>query len=245
MNRFKTCVAFALSTLVLGCGDGSTPADEATPERAPARVGFEILERLPNGHIRAWVNTGNITLDQFNALELPSTWFKNQPRESGGQGGPGAGGISSRFLSSPDLAEGEFTVQEHFGHQWFHAATVIEIGVPIGGDGLLFAARVKKFHEYTVQPGTPILLLVSPEGDAYFRNGRDATRMVDDPMLPDSWRLVDYTPSDTLTIELFDSNLVIRTDNEDSFQGPVPSLQGRISRRTDARSECPRGHAFA
>jgi len=72
------------------------------------------------------------------------------------------------------------------------------------------------------------LLLVSPEADAYFRNGRDATRTVDDPTLPDSWRLVDYTPPDTLVIELFDETLVIRTDNQDSFQGPVPALQGRF-----------------
>lgn len=224
MNLSKLGVALALLTCVLGCGDGSTPPDE---QPAP-RVGFEILERRPDGTIRAWVNTGDITREEFDALELPETWFKNQPRESGGEGGPSAGGISSRFLRSPDAVEGEFAVEEHFGFQWFHAATVVQIGVPIGGDGLLTAVRVRKFHEYTVQPGTPILLLVSPEGDAYFRNGRDANRTFDDPALPDSWRLVDYTPSDTLIIELFVENLVIRTDNQDSFQGPVPSLQGRL-----------------
>ena len=86
---------------------------------------------------------------------------------------------------------------------------MVEIGVPIGGNGLRTAARVRKYQEYALKPGTPILLLVSPEGDAYFRNGRDATRTVDDPSFPDSWRLVDYTPTDSLIIELFDDTLAI------------------------------------
>lgn len=116
-------------------------------------------------------------------------------------------------------------MQEMFGFQWLHAATVVEIGVPIGGDGLLTAVRVRK---YTVEAGSPVLLLVSPEGGAYFRNGRDATRTVDAPSIPESWRLVDYTPTDILVIELFVQNLVIRTDNQDSFQGPVPALEGRL-----------------
>lgn len=220
MNLSKLCLVLALSTCVFACGDGSTPADE--PER---RVGFEILERLPNGNLKAWVNTGDITREEFDALELPANWLKNQPRESGGAG---PGGISSRFLRSPDAVEGEYVLEELFGFLWLHAATVVQIGVPIGGDGELTAVRVRKYHEYTVEAGVPILLLVSPEGDAYFRNGRDATRTVDDPTLPDSWRLVDFTPAGPLIIELFDETLVIRTDNQDSFQGPVPALQGRL-----------------
>ncbi len=220
MNLAKICVVLALSTCVLGCGDGSTPPEEPAP-----RVGFEILERLPNGNLKAWINRGDITREEFDALELPGNWIKNQPRAGGGAS---AAGISSRFLRSPDAVEGEFTLEELFGFQWFHAATVVEIGVPIGGDGLLTAVRVRKYHEYTVEARSPILLLVSPEGDAYFRNGRDATRTVDAPTIPDSWRLADYTQPDILVIELFDETLVIRTDNQDSFQGPVPELQGRL-----------------
>lgn len=217
------CASFLLLVLL----SVFAPACGGSSDEAPPRVGFEILERLPNGEIRAWVNTGNINREEFDALELPPTWFKNQPRESGGTGAA-PGGISAEFLRSPDAPEGEFDVQEHFGFEWFHAATIVEIGVPIGGDGLLVAVRVRKWHEYTVAPGTPILLLVSPEGDAYFRNGRDASRTEDDPTIPAGWRLVDYTPTETLVVELWPDNLVIRTDNEDSFQGPVPPLRGRL-----------------
>jgi hypothetical protein len=34
-----------------------------------------------------------------------------------------------------------------------------------------------------------------------------------------------------LVIEMFDKTLVIRTDNEDSFQGPVPALKNVRSAR--------------
>lgn len=217
-SRLSLVLAFA--ACVFSCGDDGTVLEEPA-----SQIGFEILERLPNGNLKAWISP-DITREAFDALELPSNFFKNQPREGGGTE---AGGISNRFLRSPDaVLDGEFAVEELFGFQWFHAATVVQIGVPIGGDGLLTAVRVRKYHEYTVDAGSPILLLVSPEGDAYFRNGRDATRTVDDPTIPDSWRLVEYTPAETLIIELFDGNLVIRTDNQDSFQGPVPSLQGRL-----------------
>ena len=53
-----------------------------------------------------------------------------------------------------------------------------------------------------------------------------ANRISDTPTLPADWELVDYATPESLVIELFDENLVIRTDNEDSFQGPVPQLNG-------------------
>lgn len=209
--------ALALAVTLAACGDSGTPP----------RVGFEILERRPDGTIKAWVNVGDINREQFAALELPATWIKNQVRESGGTG---TGGITSRFLRSPDAAPGEYVVEQHFGYTWLHAATVVQIGVQLEGDpeGDLVAVRVRKYHEYTVEAGTPILALVSPSGEAYFRNGRDADRTVDDPTIPQGWRLVDYTPKEELIIELFDDTLVIRTDNQDSFQGAVPALFGLL-----------------
>ena len=42
-------------------------------------------------------------------------------------------------------------------------------------------------------------------------------------------QLVDYTVEEPLTIQLFGDSTVIRTDNQDSFQGPVPQLKGRFS----------------
>ena len=71
-----------------------------------------------------------------------------------------------------------------------------------------------------------MVLLISPEGEVYFRIGRDALRVSDEPSIPNLWRLEEYTTPEKLVIELFEENLVIRTDNEDSFQGPVSELEG-------------------
>ena len=64
--------------------------------------------------------------------------------------------------------------------------------------------------------------------DIYFRIGRDATRVSDEPTIPNLWRLEEYITPEKLVIQLFEENLVIRTDNEDSFQGPLPELADAI-----------------
>jgi hypothetical protein len=200
---------------LFGCSDGS----DSKIEQEQERVGFEILEIQSPNSIRAWISP-EITFEEFEALEVPPGWLKNQPRESA-ECGPDDG----RFLKSPDSTEdGDILVQEHFGFKWFHAATVTGTNIPLDDQGLLRGSTVRKFHELTYNAGSCMVLLVSPEGEVYFRVGRDANRVSDAPAIPNLWRLEEYTTPDKLVIELFDETLVIRTDNEDSFQGPVLEL---------------------
>jgi hypothetical protein len=211
MRDYRFWLLIPLATFVIGCGDGSSGSEETE-----ARIGFEITEAQPDGTLRAWISP-DITREEFDALELPDGWRKNQPRESDPD--------SSRFLRSPDApVDGEFVWEELFGFDWRHSATVVQIGVPINGEGLLIASRVRKYHELTFNAGSTITVLLSPRGDAYFRMGRDADRTSDDPTIPDSWRLVEYTTPERIVIELLVENLVIRSHNQDSFQGPVPEL---------------------
>ena len=190
------------------------------------RVGCEILEFQSINSIRVWINL-DMTLEEFNAIPIPSIdeiqfpqgWFKNQPRV--GEGGPDAG----RFLRSPGAAvDGEFIVEEHFGHMWTHNATVIQINIPMDNQGLLTATMVAKFHEVTFNAGRTITVLFSPEDDPYVLIGRDLNRTSDEPSIPNLWRLVEYTTPDQLVIMLPEETMNIRADNEDSFQGPVPEL---------------------
>jgi len=95
-------------------------------------------------------------------------------------------------------------------------------------EGLLTGIRVQKFHELTYNAGTCLGLLISPDDDVYFRIRRDANRTSDDPSIPNSWRLETYVTPEELVFELFDENRVIRTDNQDSFQGPIPQLAGAV-----------------
>ena len=201
---------------IIGCSDGS---DSPPSQEEESRVGFEILEIQSPTSIRAWISP-EMTFEEFEALEVDPGWIKNQPRES-----EECGADDSRFIKSPDSTEdGDILIQDFYGFNWFHSATVTQTNIPLDDEGLLSGSLVRKFHELTYNAGSCLVLLISPEGDVYFRVGRDANRVSDEPSIPNLWRLEEYTTPEKLVIELFEENLVIRTDNEDSFQGPVPEL---------------------
>jgi len=204
-------VLFALLGLV-ACSDGN----DTLPEEE--RIGFEIIQILGPTELRAWIGT-EITREEFAALEVPTGWIKNQPREGGEDvDGPDGG----RFLRSPDATEdGEFLQEEFFGYNWFHAATIVQVGRAMDDERILTGSSVRKFHELDFNDGSPMVLLISPEGSVYFRIGRDADRLTDVPTIPEGWRLMDYTTHVDIVFELYPRNTVIRTDNQDSFQGPV------------------------
>lgn len=211
-------VALLAGGALLACeseadGEASAPDAGEAGEREP-RVGYEILQVVAPDRIVTWLNT-EMTQTEFDAIELPAGWFENQPRE----GEPDR----SVFARSPDAAaDGEFTVAEHFGHPWTHVATVVETGVQLDGQGLLTGARVHKYHQVGFDAGRRLPVIVSPAGEAYVRISRDAGRVSDTPTIPDAWREVEYVTEEFLTLRLPERTLVIRADNEDAFQGPVP-----------------------
>ena len=194
---------------------------DAAPQEPESRIGAEILEIQSPTSIRAWISP-EITREEFAALEVDQGWRKNQPRES-----VECGPDDARFTKSPDSTEdGDILIQEFYGFDWFHSATVFETDLPVDNDGFLLGYRVRKFQELTFNPGSCMVLLISPDDEVYFRVGRDADRTTDEFSIPDGWRLESYTPSEPLIIELFGETLVIRTDNNDSFQGPLTGLDG-------------------
>lgn len=189
-----------------GSGDETAAGDE--------RVGYELLERMDDGTLRAWVSADPMSLEEFEAIELPDNWIKNQPRESSIDGGA--------FDASPGADE--IVYGEHFGFRWFHSATVVEVGVPVDDEGLLAGALVEKVHEISYEPGSTVIGLVSPDGETYVRIGRDAGRATDEATLPTGWEVVEIDVPDGFTTMLPVPTLVIRTDNQDSYQGPVNGL---------------------
>ena len=212
--RWNLSVILILSGL-LGCSDGS---DSPVPQEEE-RVGFEIIEIQSPNSFRAWISP-EINFQEFEALEVSPGWIKNQPRES-----TETPADKVRFIKSPDATmDGDILVEEFYGYKWFHAATVTDPNVVLDEEGLLRGNRVRKFHEITYNAGRRLILLVSPEGAVYFRVGRDANRVSDEPTIPNLWRTEEYVTPVKLVIELFGETLVIRTDNEDSFQGPVPEI---------------------
>lgn len=214
----KLSLVLVVSGLV-GCSDGSD--SPVTQERE--QVGFEIIEIQSPTSFRAWISP-EINFQEFEALEVSPGWIKNQPRES-----TETPADMVRFIKSPDATmDGDILVEEFYGYRWFHAATVIDPNVVLDEERLLRGNRVRKFHEITYNAGRRLVLLISPQGDIYFRIGRDANRVKDEPTIPNLWRIEEYVTPEKLVIELFGETLVIRTDNEDSFQGPLPQLRDAL-----------------
>lgn len=220
--------------LLLGCdGDADLPdaaqtdagpadagMDDAGPEQA-ARVGFEILNFGPSGEIIVWINT-EMTQEEFDAIELTAGWIKNQPREGDADRGS--------FARSPDASEdGPLTEAVHFGHTWRHNATVIEANTLLDPAGLLRLNRIAKFHDVGFDAGRTLIILVSPEGEQYVRISRDAGRTAEAPTLPTGWELIERVTTEELSFRLPNPTDNIRGDNEDSFQGPLPALEGLVA----------------
>ena len=192
-------------------GNSKNPIRKPGPK---TRVGFEILQMVSMKEIVVWVNT-DMSAEEFEAIELPAGWFKNQPREPDPDSG--------QFLRSPKgSADGPLVEREHFGHSWRQNATVVEVGIKMDQQGLLTASRVAKHHVVTYKAGRKVKILVSPEGDQYIRVSRDANRDNDIPTLPATWRIIEKPLGRELTFQLPNPTLVVRADNQDSFQGPIP-----------------------
>jgi hypothetical protein len=203
----------AILSLLLTIGCTKSTIVELENEAKP-KVGFEILEIVSAHEIITWKNLSSMTVEEFEAIELPTGWIKNQPREGEADSG--------MFARSPDeTADGFFDDREHFGYQWRHVATVIETGIQMDDQGLLSGNRIRKFHTLKFNAGRILNILTSPEGIHYVRVSRDHGRSTDTPTIPDSWNLVKEVISEDLNIQLPNPTLNIRADNEDSFQGPV------------------------
>jgi hypothetical protein len=181
----------------------------------PVNPGHELFDPSGFPNLVVW-GTQDLSIAEYDALTPPQGWFRNQPRE-----GVGARG---RFLRSPGRdADGDFTRQEMFGVSWLHQATIVSIDGSLDPQGLLTASTVEKHHELSWCAGSSITILTSPEGARYILVSRDARRTFDTPTIPDGWMLEVILLEEDLRILLPLHTTVIRADNEDSFQGPLPS----------------------
>ena len=116
-------------------------------------------------------------------------------------------------------------IEDHFGHQWAHVATVTEFNIPVDDEGLLAGNVIAKEHELTYPADRPVTVLVSPDGDLYPRVTRDLRRTTDEFALPTGWSLVEHTFTDTYVTRLPNPTLNIQAPNNDSFQGPVTDIE--------------------
>lgn len=191
-------------------GPHSVQCGQATIDMGVSRVAYELFD-LTTGSVWA---TPDFTPEEFAALEISADWAKNQPREASISG--------SRFARSPDCGnDGEFTEAEISGKPMQHIANLLGPGQVFDESGLLFGNQVGKYHEIDYRTGDTLFVLVAPDGARYVRVSRDAQRTGDNPTVPAGWTLTSYTLTEDMTVDLSGSIDVLRTDNQDSFQGPL------------------------
>jgi len=206
-----------LLIFIIGCNIEENITLENESRNEDDRIGFELVNIISSDSILVWVNEDILTQEQFDSIQLPSSWSKNQPRE----------GIPNyaKFLRSPDAnQEGDFTMAEHFGYNWLFNAQIVENNVPLpdNDQGLLTGRYIAKYHEVTFDAGRTLSILISPEGEEYILISRDANRITDTPIIPDTWQIKERLISEELIINLPNPTLNIRAENnQDSWQGPV------------------------
>jgi hypothetical protein len=216
MNKLFSIFSLILlaSFALFSCEDQEE--DPLVPQEEK-RVGYEILEIISPNEILVWINDEPIEQAEFDSLQLPQGWMKNQPRE----GEPNR----SKFFRSPDEEMDDvFIRKEQFGYDWLLNAKVLETNVPLpaNDESLLVGNSIAKHHQVTFHSGRTIFILISPEGEEFIRISRDANRSTDAVTIPEEWRLEERVLTDEITLDLPNPTLNIRVqNNQDSFQGPV------------------------
>ena len=212
----KLLLLFSLIYLI-GCSKDDDVSLEEESVTEEVRIGFELVNIISPDSILVWTNADILTQEQFDSIQLPTFWRKNEPRE----GMPNY----ARFLRSPNASqEGDFTSAEHFGYNWLFNAQVIENNVPLPSNdqGLLTGRYIGKYHEVTFDAGRTLSILISPDGEEFILISRDANRTTDIPIIPDDWQIEERLITEELTLELPNPTLNIRAENnQDSWQGPI------------------------
>lgn len=219
---------FLFVLVACAAGNNATEDDPATRDAASVEsadndvlVAYEIAHIVSPSEIVVWRNL-DMSQAEFEALDLPLRWRKNEPREIVTDGG--------QIFKSPGAEnDGEFVEEDLFGHTWEHVTTVIDPRVNLDAQGLLSGSVVYKHHQMIVDAGRTVFVLESPEGEHYIRNTRDYGRTSDTFAVPDGWQLIEHVLTEPLVIQLPVETLVIRTENEDSFQGPITELQDQVN----------------
>lgn len=199
---------------LVACQSESAPSDAdsgdiAGPNGAWRSTGFEVIDGATG---KGWMAV-DITAAEYEALQLPVGWSAN-PRDLEASFG--------EFLMSPSATEvGTFEETEIGGFLWRHVVTITERGLPADDEGLLLRNIVAKHHRLTHEHGREMTVLTDPEGITYLRVTRDPTLRQNAPTLPAGWTLDRLTPAEEATVLLTPPTTLFRTDNQDSFQGPV------------------------
>jgi hypothetical protein len=219
-------VLVILPGLLGGCRQGER---ELCVPRSPhfdgEGAGYELIN-VTGGEV--W-GTRDWTPEEYAAFSFPLSWtfwLKNDPRIPLTDRG--------RFLRSPGCAEdGQYCYLRAFGREFLQVVRLGAMNRPADDQGLIRRTELEKHHVLHYAAGRNVSVLRSPTGERFIGVSRSLERSSDTPTLPEGWTLTQHLLAAELQVDLVGRVSVLRMDNEDSYQGPLPegsSIHARGSR---------------
>ena len=184
-------------------------------------AGYELLN-LAGGDVWA---TRTWTPEEYAAFSFPFSWpfwRKNDPRIPLADGG--------QFLKSPGCEDGQYSYMWAFDREFLQVVQLISINRSAGDRGSIRTVELEKYHLLHYSAGRTASILQSPTGERFIGVSRSLNRSVDVPTLPEGWTLTEYRLSAELQVALLGSVSMLRLDNEDSYQGPLPEEIGSFQK---------------
>ena len=211
-SRFPAALLIMISILA-GCIE--VEELETCVSREPALhgegAGYELIDLLNK---EVW-GTADFTPEEYAAFLPPLLWIKNDPRILMADRG--------EFLRSPGCSEaGQYTYLQAFDREFLNVVKLVSMDQPADDQGLIRRTQLEKYHLLTYLAGRTVYILQSPTGERFIWVSRSVNPPSDTFTLPDEWTLTSNVLSTELSVDLSGDVSVLRTDNEDSFQGPLP-----------------------
>ncbi len=197
---------------------GYQPAErERCISRSPAfegdGPGYELLN-LADGDVWA---TRSWTPEDYAEFSLPVSWAfwrKNDPRITLADRG--------QFLQSPGCDIGQYSYMKAFDKEFLQVVQLIAMNQPVDRQGLIRAVELEKYHVLHYAAGRTVSILQDPSGQQFIGVSQSLERSTVTPTLPEGWTLAEHQLTEDLQVDLLEQVTVLRLDNEDSFQGPLP-----------------------
>ncbi|MHC4310605.1 MAG: hypothetical protein ACYSSN_11720 [Planctomycetota bacterium] len=188
------------------------PCVSFEPDFSGGEAGYELIDLLNK---EVWV-TSDFTAEEYAEFSPPLLWIKNDPRIT-------MGDRQSEFLRSPGCSEpGQFTFMRAFDKNFLKVVQLVSMNTPVDSQGLIRRTELEKYHLLTYSAGSTVYILHNLTGERFIGVSRSVDRSSDTFTLPEGWTLTSHVLSTELTVELSGNVSVLRTDNEDSYQGPLP-----------------------
>ncbi len=208
INSILVCIA-----MTIGC----MPVEQLEecislePTSSGEGAGYELIDLMNK---KVWV-TADFTAAEYAAFSPPLFWLKNDPRIMVADG--------AEFLRSPGCSElGQFTYMQAYNKGFLNVVQIFTMDTPVDDQGLIRNTELEKYHILTYSAGSTVTILQSPTGERFILVARSADRTSDTFTLPAGWILTTHVLQTELQVDLSGNVSVLRTDNEDSFQGPLP-----------------------